>query len=114
MIKERGGRYFMKRCAVSPSGDLYCTCCGKKAFPIMRRTAKQKEGGHLKKLYCVWCQQDKNHVECKGRYTFDDFKCEFENGNFDSSGNRIREDFYSFISEVRFLKNELKKTSRNK
>lgn len=70
--------------------DFYCTKCGKKGIPIMRRAGKQKEQGHLKNLFCIYCKQETNHVEIRpfGSYTLNDFKEEFELGRF-IDGNRI-------------------------
>lgn len=71
--------------------DFYCVNCGRKGIPIMRREGGLREAGHLKKLYCLYCQKEINHVECIpfSKYTYEDFKFEFENGNFDEEGNRI-------------------------
>jgi hypothetical protein len=70
--------------------DLYCTACGSRGIPIPRKKGAEREGGHLKKLFCLKCQKEVNHVECKGSYTYNDFLFEFENHNFDENGNRIR------------------------
>ena len=32
--------------------DFYCTECGRKGIPIIRIAGKEREAGHLKKLYC--------------------------------------------------------------
>lgn len=50
-----------------------------------------REIGHLKRLYCLYCDKEINHVECieGGKYDPDMFKLEYESGNFDSSGNRV-------------------------
>ena len=70
--------------------DFYCTQCGNKGIPIPRKRGSEREAGHLKKLFCLRCQKETNHCECKSctKYTYDDFKIEFEYGNFDSNGNR--------------------------
>lgn len=64
--------------------DFYCTCCGNKGIPIMRRKGKEREAGHLKKLFCLTCQKETNHVEirAKGKYTYEDFRMELECGRF--------------------------------
>ena len=74
----------------SSISDFYCTQCGKKGIPVIRKNGKQKEAGHLKKLYCIYCHQETNHVEIRGdeKYTYNDFKTEFNNGNF-VNGKRI-------------------------
>jgi len=64
--------------------DFYCTCCGKKGIPIIRKVGKEKEPGHLKKLFCLYCNEEKNMVEIRpnGKYTLEDFEIEYKGGNF--------------------------------
>ena len=87
----------IRKCTFS---DFYCTCCGMKGVPIIRKPGKQKEPGHLKKLFCLNCQTEKNMVEIKprGKYTLDDFLIEYNGHNFDENGNRI-EKWEHFIKE---------------
>jgi len=62
--------------------DFYCTCCGQK-MSIPRRHGKQRETGHLKKMYCVTCRQERNFAECNDyTYTHKDFLEEFNKGVF--------------------------------
>lgn len=70
--------------------DFYCTQCGERGIEIPRKVNKQKEPGHLKKIYCLKCKKETNHVEIKqiGKYTLEDFKEEFNLGRF-VNGNRI-------------------------
>ncbi len=70
--------------------DFYCTCCGKKGLPVQRKKGQEREKGHLKKLYCIFCNKEINHVEIKpdGRYTLEDFQMEYEYGNFDEQQER--------------------------
>lgn len=72
--------------------EFYCTQCGSRGIPIPRRKGAEREAGHLKKLFCLNCGKETNHAECKpfSKYNYDDFKIEFEYGNFDNDGNRIR------------------------
>ena len=71
--------------------EFYCTCCGKKGIPICRDGRKIKEKGHLKKIYCINCQREVNHVEVveQSKYNKAVFIDEFKSGNFDKSGNRV-------------------------
>ena len=86
--------------------DFYCTCCGRKGIPIIRTVGKEKEPGHLKKLYCLYCGEEKNMVEIKpnGKYTLLDFEIEYKNGNF-KEGERIKpykqflNDYYKGVEE---------------
>ena len=70
--------------------EFYCTKCGNKGIPIMRRKGAEREAGHLKWIFCLKCQQEWNHVECKSysHYDYNDFLLEFEYSNFDNEGNR--------------------------
>ena len=82
--------------------DFYCTKCGKKGLPIARRVGSQREAGHLKKLYCIYCKEEVNHAEVRpfGDYNYEDFLVEFRNGNFDNEGNRILP-YRQFFAELR-------------
>ncbi len=70
--------------------DFYCTQCGKKGIPVCRTTRKTREAGHLKKLFCMTCNTETNHVECVSgtKYSLEDFLSEFESGNFNDDGTR--------------------------
>lgn len=72
--------------------EFYCTICGNKGINIVRIKGKEREAGHLKKLFCLTCQAETNHAECipNTRYSKEDFWTEYYNGNFDKEGNRIR------------------------
>ena len=75
---------------ISLSSEVYCTCCGRKGIPIPRKKGSEREAGHLKKLYCIYCQAEKNHAECKpySHYSHEDFLLEYEHGNFSEDGSR--------------------------
>ena len=47
------------------SHDFYCMKCGNKGIPLARKTSKQKSNSHRKKLYCLHCKAEVNHVEIK-------------------------------------------------
>lgn len=70
--------------------DMYCTKCGKRCMSIPRKKGGERESGHLKKIFCVYCGMQWNAAECdqNGYYTYRDFMTEFENGNFDEEGQR--------------------------
>jgi hypothetical protein len=71
--------------------DFYCTCCGRKGIPISRKMNKIKETGHLKKLYCIYCNREVNHAEVveNSQYNKEAFLDEYRSGNFDREGNRV-------------------------
>lgn len=88
--------------------DFYCTFCGHKGFPIIRKAGQEREPGHLKKLFCIYCNQERNMVEIKqgGKYNLEIFELEFHNGNF-VNGERVKPykqflaDYYQEIEERR-------------
>lgn len=83
--------------------EFYCVKCGNKGMSIVRIAGKERESGHLKKIWCFKCKEETNHVECKPwtHYTHDDFLIEYNYGNFDEQGNRI--------TPYGLFKNKLKK-----
>ena len=71
--------------------DFYCTCCGRKGIPVSRDKRRVRERGHLKKLFCLTCNKEVNHVEVieNSKYDKKKFSDEFKSGNFDSQGKRV-------------------------
>ena len=69
---------------------FFCTKCGKEGMPIQRRKGAEREAGHLKKLYCIYCKEEVNHAEIReiGGYDINDFQQEYNLGRF-VDGNRI-------------------------
>lgn len=82
--------------------DFYCTKCSYKGIPIVRTVGQEREPGHLKKIFCLHCQQEVNMVEIRpvGKYTLDDFLIEYDNGNFTPDGNRI-EPWGTFVAKIK-------------
>ena len=83
--------------------NFYCTKCGNKGIPISRKAGKEKEPGHLKKLFCIYCNEEWNMVEIKPNdihYTLTDFFNEYTYHNFDEEGNRIKP-YKQFKEELR-------------
>ena len=72
------------------TSDFYCTRCGRQGIPIARRAGHGLEAGHLKRLFCLTCKEEVNHVECKpfSKYGKEDFFIEFLNDNFNADGTR--------------------------
>lgn len=73
------------------TSEFYCTRCGKKGIPIARKIGKQREAGHLKRLYCPFCREEVNHAEVRpfGDYNYEDFQLEFELGRFLEDGTKL-------------------------
>lgn len=73
------------------SSDFYCTNCHKKLYPVWRKRGQEREPGHLKKLYCIYCKEEHNCIEIRPNtqnYTIADMEIEFEYNNFDEEGKR--------------------------
>ena len=60
--------------------DFYCIKCGNKGIPLSRQQGHQRGRFHRKKLFCLYCQQEVNHIECKSDEDVVEFKRNFENG----------------------------------
>jgi len=71
--------------------EFYCTQCGQKGINIIRDSSRQREPGHLKKLYCLHCKKETNHAEIReiGGYTKEDFEKEYELGRFLPDGTKL-------------------------
>lgn len=73
--------------------DFYCVKCGAKGMPLARKMSRQREKGHLKKLYCLHCKQETNHREIREfdlDYTYNDLIEDIKNGVYD--GKQTEED----------------------
>ena len=68
------------------SHRFFCTRCGREGIPIARSTSALREKGHLKKLYCIYCQEEVNHYECSTDTDIDKFNAKFQRGDF-NDGN---------------------------
>lgn len=62
--------------------DFFCINCGRKGIPLARKEGHQHKSFHRKKMYCVFCKMEINHVECKNYEEVEKFKEDFEKGVF--------------------------------
>ena len=78
--------------SVGTKSRFFCTCCGREGIPIQRKKGSEREAGHLKQLYCIYCKKEVNHAEVReiGGYTIEDFKKEYLLGRF-VNGVRVSE-----------------------
>ena len=60
--------------------SFYCLSCGNKGIPLSRPQGFKHERMHRKKLYCIHCKQEVNHIECKTFDEIEEFKENFING----------------------------------
>ena len=88
--RERKVKMEIGRC-IGCEHEFYCTSCGRKGIPIGRDKVRNWESGNLKKLFCVYCKKETNHVETAEDSYYDKsiFFDEFRSRNFDINGNRV-------------------------
>lgn len=60
--------------------NFYCINCGNKGIELMRQQSHQHSKHHRKKLYCIHCQCEVNHIECKNERDVQEFKRNFRKG----------------------------------
>ncbi len=61
--------------------DFYCLNCGK-SVALPRKSGHQYPSGHRKVIYCPFCRETVNHVQCKSYMDVIEFKEAFERGEF--------------------------------
>ena len=63
--------------------SFFCTKYGKEGIPLSRKKAKMRNELHLKKIWCIHCKEEVNHLEIR---SFDHNKEELlerlKNGEF--------------------------------
>lgn len=64
--------------------NFYCINCGSKGISIMRNRGQQRSKFHRKKLYCPFCKETVNHIECKTPWEVEEFKINFNNGVYEN------------------------------
>lgn len=62
------------------SHDFYCINCGNKGIPLIRKVGFQRNKFHRKKLYCIYCKTEVNHVECRNQDEINQFLKDFQDG----------------------------------
>ena len=62
--------------------SFYCPKCGQKTMVLPRKKSLNKGAFHRKKLYCPWCKQIFNTIECRNDEEVPLFKEKFLNGEF--------------------------------
>lgn len=59
---------------------FYCIKCGNKGIGIARARSKLRGKFHRKKLYCCYCKEEVNHIECRNPAEVEEFLENFKNG----------------------------------
>lgn len=70
----------MKRQNYCYDSRFFCLNCGQEGIYIPRKKSHRHAKDHRKKIYCPWCQEDVNHLECKTQEEVWTFKENFVNG----------------------------------
>ena len=61
---------------------FWCIKCGNRGLDIQRKINHKHGKHHRKKLWCPWCEQEVNCIECRNDSEVYDFKMMFEDGEF--------------------------------
>lgn len=83
--------------------NFYCIRCGNKGIPLMRNKGFQHERFHRKKLYCPFCKQEVNHIECKTSEEIEQFLMNFKDGVYKDEA----EESINFVRDSKFGQNQL-------
>jgi predicted kinase len=62
--------------------SFFCTKCGNIGIPIPRKKGDQRERFHKKKLYCIYCKEEVNHIECRTMMDEVEFRKKFLRGEY--------------------------------
>lgn len=87
--------------------SFYCVACGNKGIPIQRPQGFKHVTMHRKKLYCMFCKQEVNHIECKTFDEVQEFRENFENGVYKDEA----EESLRFVGSVRIGQEHLGKST---
>lgn len=60
--------------------SFFCICCGNKGIPLARREGRRREQHHRKKMYCRFCKEEVNHIECRTLEEVELFQKNFKKG----------------------------------
>lgn len=63
--------------------SFYCPACGKKSMDLPRPRSRVRESFHRKKLYCPWCKDTYNCIECRNEIERQNFIADWEDGYYE-------------------------------
>ena len=78
----KGGRNFN-------FSSFYCPNCGQKAMDLPRPRSLTRQAFHRKKLYCPWCKETYNCIECRNEMEKQDFIMDWEEGLYAGEAQAI-------------------------
>ena len=79
-LKKKGIDGTMRQTKIEYN-DFYCLNCGK-PIPLPRKVGHQHLSGHRKVIYCPFCRETVNHIQCKSYADVIEFKEAFKRGDF--------------------------------
>lgn len=71
--------------------SFYCPKCGKKAMDLPRPRSLTRQAFHRKKLYCPWCRETYNCIECRNEIERQVFIADWEDGVYEGEAQAILE-----------------------
>lgn len=71
--------------------SFYCPKCGKKAMDLPRPRSLTRQAFHRKKLYCPWCRETYNCVECRNEIERQNFIADWEDGVYEKEAQAVLE-----------------------
>ena len=71
--------------------SFYCPKCGKKAMDLPRPRSLTRQAFHRKKLYCPWCRETYNCIECRNEIERQDFIADWEDGLYEKEAQAVLE-----------------------
>lgn len=82
----------MARAKKTDLHDFFCVKCGNKGIPVMRKRSHNHGKFHRKKLYCLHCKQETNHIECKNEFEAAQFLIDYQNGVYEDEAKEYISD----------------------
>lgn len=69
-------------CKMTDEHKFFCIECGCESIPLLRNCSLKRGKFHRKKLYCLNCRTEINHIECKTTEEIEEFQKLFAEGAF--------------------------------
>ena len=71
--------------------SFYCPKCGKKAMDLPRPRSLTRQAFHHKKLYCPWCRETYNCIECRNEIERQVFIADWEDRVYEEEAQAVLE-----------------------
>lgn len=70
--------------------EFYCIMCGERGICLSRPNSLRREKFHRKKLWCINCKMETNHIECQSDEEVKQFKELYNEGYFQKEAEIYR------------------------